>query len=312
MVSPSPHPRSIENSEIASALNEAAELLESQAESRFRIAAFQLAARTIARLQRPVQEIFAEQGLAGLRSLPGIGKSIARSIGELLSSGRWGRLERLRRERQRSAELTSLPGVGRKLAKRIGAALGEETLQEVERAAFDGRLRQVPGIGAKRIRAIRDSLAVRLHGGTRRRRSSKAVVEAEPPVTVLLELDREYRRRAAVGRLPQVAPKRFNPTHAAWLPVMQRQRGEQRYRVLYSNTSRAHDAESAPDWVVIYRDDGGSGQWTVVTARFGRLRGRRIVRGREAECHAYYAMQREQLQLDLTPRSENAEASGKS
>jgi hypothetical protein len=124
---------------------------------------------------------------------------------------------------------------------------------------------------------------------------------------VLLELDREYRRLAALGRLPRVAPKRFNPTHAAWLSVMQRQRGEQRYRVLYSNTSSAHDAESAPDWVVIYRDDGGSGQWTVVTARYGRLRGRRIVRGREAECQEYYATQREQLQLKLKPQSATVE-----
>jgi len=167
----------------------------------------------------------------------------------------------------------------------------------------------VPGIGAKRIRAIRDSLAVRLRGGASRRRSSKAVV-ADPPVAVLLELDCEYRRRAALGRLPRVAPKRFNPTHAAWLPVMQRQRGDQRYRVLYSNTSRAHEAESAPDWVVIYRDDGGAGQWTIVTARYGRLRGRRIVRGREAECQEYYAMQREQLQLDLAPQSALADDSG--
>lgn len=44
------------------------------------------------------------------------------------------------------------------------------------------------------------------------------------------------------------------------------------------------------DWVVIYRDDhGGDGRWTVITARYGPLRGRRIVRGREAECENHYA-----------------------
>jgi putative hydrolase len=43
------------------------------------------------------------------------------------------------------------------------------------------------------------------------------------------------------------------------------------------------------DWVVIYRDDkGGDGTWTVVTSQFGALRGRRIVRGREAECAEFY------------------------
>jgi putative hydrolase len=43
------------------------------------------------------------------------------------------------------------------------------------------------------------------------------------------------------------------------------------------------------DWVVIYRDDPqSSGRWTVITSQFGRLRGWRIVRGREAECEEYY------------------------
>jgi hypothetical protein len=43
------------------------------------------------------------------------------------------------------------------------------------------------------------------------------------------------------------------------------------------------------DWVVIYRDDrGGDGQWTIVTALFGDLKGRRVVRGREAESSEYY------------------------
>jgi hypothetical protein len=40
--------------------------------------------------------------------------------------------------------------------------------------------------------------------------------------------------------------------------------------------------------VVIYRDDGDSRQWTVVTVQSGRLRGRRVVRGREEECTRYY------------------------
>jgi len=41
---------------------------------------------------------------------------------------------------------------------------------------------------------------------------------------------------------------------------------------------------------VIYRDDDADhGRWTVITANYGRLRGRRIVRGREEECAAHYA-----------------------
>lgn len=55
-------------------------------------------------------------------------------------------------------------------------------------------------------------------------------------------------------------------------------------------TARAHELGTVRDWVVVYRDDhGGDGRWTVVTGRYGDLRGRRIVRGREDECQDYYA-----------------------
>jgi hypothetical protein len=44
------------------------------------------------------------------------------------------------------------------------------------------------------------------------------------------------------------------------------------------------------DWVVIYRDDhNGDGQWTIITSLLGRLKGHRIVRGREQECVEHYA-----------------------
>lgn len=58
---------------------------------------------------------------------------------------------------------------------------------------------------------------------------------------------------------------------------------------LFSNTARAHELGTTHDWVVIYRDDHeGHRRWTVITARFGSLRDRRIVRGREAECATHY------------------------
>jgi putative hydrolase len=65
--------------------------------------------------------------------------------------------------------------------------------------------------------------------------------------------------------------------------------GERHFTALYSNTARAHQLGTARDWVVIYRDDdGGLGQWTVITATTGGLRGRRVVRGREEECARHY------------------------
>ena len=103
----------------------------------------------------------------------------------------------------------------------------------------------------------------------------------QPAVAELLDVDREYREKAAANRLPTIAPHRFNPQHEAWLPILHTHRDDRHY-----NTARAHELGTTHDWVVIYRDDHDGGQWTVITAQLGALKGRRIVRRREAECAA--------------------------
>jgi putative hydrolase len=145
-------------------------------------------------------------------------------------------------------------------------------------------------MGVKRIRAIRESLAGRFRRGPQVPESApKAISQNQPNVEELLGVDEEYRTRAKSGRLPRIAPRRFNPTHEAWLPVLHTARGSRHYTALFSNTARAHELGTVQDWVVIYRDDhDGHGRWTVITARLGRLKGKRIVRGRENECVEYY------------------------
>lgn len=65
--------------------------------------------------------------------------------------------------------------------------------------------------------------------------------------------------------------------------------GDAEYTALFSNTARAHELGTTDDWVVIYLERGDQRrQWTVVTASGGRLDGKRVVRGREAESADYY------------------------
>lgn len=111
-----------------------------------------------------------------------------------------------------------------------------------------------------------------------------------PGVSLLLDIDREYRESAAAGLLPKIAPRRFNPEHEAWLPVLHTRFGPWRFTALYSNTERAHDLHRTHDWVVVFArdDEGRESQHTVVTEWRGDLRGRRVVRGREPECGTYY------------------------
>jgi hypothetical protein len=111
---------------------------------------------------------------------------------------------------------------------------------------------------------------------------------AAPEVATLLDVDYEYRKKAAAGSLRTIAPKRFNPSGEAWLPVLHAQRGAWHFTALYSNTARAHELGRTRDWVVIYYYDGDhiEGQCTVVTESRGALAGKRVVRGREEECRA--------------------------
>jgi len=291
----------LDNQAIAARLDEVAKLLEAQGANLFRVRAYRFAAQTLRDLDRQAHEILDQEGVAGLMRLPGIGQSLGRSIERLARTGRLGLLLRLRGHAGPEHLFVTLPGIGLETASRIHEHLGIESLQELEAAAYDGRLSRVPGMGAKRIRGIREALAGRFR---RPAVSVAAPLQApaeQPAVSELLEMDWEYREKAKAGRLPHIAPQRFNPTGEAWLPVLHTQHGNRHYTALYSNTARAHELGTTHDWVVIYRDDhGGHGQWTVVTARYGPLRGRRIVRGREAECDAYYAQQQKEVHVETS------------
>jgi Holliday junction resolvasome RuvABC DNA-binding subunit len=284
-------PLPLDNHAVAERLDEVGDLLNGQGVNTYRAQAYHRAANTIRGLQTPLSEVLESEGLPGLTALPGIGDSIARSVQHLLATGELPILKRLRGHSKNEAVLKTVPGVGLKTAARIHAELGIESLAELEIAAYDGRLARLPGMGGKRLRAIRDSLAGRFRRKPSVRQTTVAAPNWQPSVAELLSIDEEYRRKAEAGRLLQVAPSRFNATGEAWLPILHARREGRGYTALYSNTARAHELGTTHDWVVIYREGAGDrGQWTVITSHRGPLKGRRVVRGREAECEAHYAL----------------------
>ena len=253
------------------------------------VRAYRTAAETLRSLDRPAAEILRREGVAGLEQLPGIGRSLAQTIEKLVRTGRSALLERLRGSSAPEKLFATVPDIGPQLARQIHDQLGIETLADLEQAAHDGRLARVPRMGPKRIRAVRESLAGRFRRRDPTTPHTRPQPADEPPVAELLDVDRQYRLLAERGRLPRIAPRRFNPTQEAWLPVLHTQRQGRHYTAMYSNTARAHELGTLRDWVVICRDDpGGHGQWTVLTGRYGKLHNRRIIGGREAECAVYY------------------------
>ena len=194
-------------------LREMADLLEQQEADGFRTAAYRQAAQTIDALEMPAEELARKGGLPALDELPGIGWGVAAAITEMLTTGRWGQLERIKGSTEPEQLFQTVPGIGPELASRIHDELDIDTLEALELAAHDGRLDAVRGIGGRRTAAIRAALSERLG----RRRIKARVHPRVPLLKFLLAVDREYREKAASGRLRKIAPKRFNPTGEAWL-----------------------------------------------------------------------------------------------
>jgi len=289
--------KTMTNEEIADTLDHVADLLELEEDNAFRVRSYRNAAQTIRDLDQPVASLVQQDGERLLQNLPGIGERLAGSIEEIATTGRLGLAEKLESEIWPGKLFTEVPGLGPELARRIHEQLGISTLEELEVAAYDGRLEQVEGIGPERAEGVRIALSGMLSRSSRRQlrqaigRGAQEKEPEKPSIALLLEIDEEYRRKAEQGRLKKIAPKRFNPEGQAWLPLMTAKRQGWNFTVLFSNTALAHRSGKTHDWVVIYYErEGEQHQSTVVTAERGTLAGRRIVRGRERGCREYYGV----------------------
>jgi len=176
--------------------------------------------------------------------------------------------------------------VGPTLAKRLHETLHVETLEQLEAALHEKDRKSVAGIGPRRLAILRAALSQMLT----RIRPIRLGPADEPPVDVLLDVDREYRAKVKANELRTIAPKRFNPKGEAWLPILHTDRGKWHFTALFSNTARAHELDKVRDWVVVYfhSDSGGEAQRTIVTETRGVLAGQRVVRDRERECLSVY------------------------
>lgn len=136
------------NADIAAVFEEIADLLEIQGANPFRIRAYRNAARILSELSQEVSRML-EKG-EDLTELPGIGDDLAGKIKEIVSSGHCSLLDRLHAELPPAiAELLKIPGLGPKRVKALYHDLDVQTIEQLHRAARDGRIRELPGFGEK-------------------------------------------------------------------------------------------------------------------------------------------------------------------
>ena len=128
----------------------------------FRLRSYRNAAEAIETWPTPMQKIAAEDGIAGLQSIPGVGKAIAGKIMELLDRGTFDAWERLIAETPESVlDLLDLPGIGPKTAALLHQKYKVSSLPELKKFVASGGLDLVDGIGTKTSERIKQSLATR-------------------------------------------------------------------------------------------------------------------------------------------------------
>ena len=174
----------VHNVEIARALNEIADLLEIGEANPFRVRAYRNAARTVESLPREVTDMLAagEQ----LEDLRGIGADLAAKIADIAQTGTTRMLEELHREVPAAVgELLRLPGLGPKRVHALWHDLGVQTLDQLARAARDGRVRALPGFGAKTEARLIEAIAARA-GAEQRMKLANAAAFADA-LTAYLE-----------------------------------------------------------------------------------------------------------------------------
>jgi hypothetical protein len=267
------------NAEMARQFRLAESLLEAQGADPYRLLAYRHGADELDSLTESAEDIYRRDGLAGLIALPAIGRRLALAIADVADTGHWRWLDRLQGNTDPEKILATVPAIGPKLAKRLHTELGIETLEDLERAVYDGRLGRMRGFGDKRWHAVRDAVVARLHSRRQDVRDLAVDPHCHPTIEDLLSIDLEYRTKADLNQLPTIAPQRFNPTHARWLPVLHTTRDGHHFTAMFSNTARAHELGRTADWVVIFADTSDEDRWTVVTENRGPDAGVRVVRG---------------------------------
>ncbi len=152
----------MDNEEIANRFNRMASLMEVRGEDTFRIRSYRMAAEAIETWPTPMQKIAAQDGLAGLLEIPGVGKALAGKIIELIDTGTFAAWEKLTAETPATVlDLLELPGIGPKTAATLHQKFKIASLDDLRKFVESGGLEMVDGIGPKTAERIKASLSRR-------------------------------------------------------------------------------------------------------------------------------------------------------
>ena len=213
----------VHNADIARVFEDIADLLEISEANPFRVRAYRNAARTIGDVRLDLAAAIGSG--KEIPKLPGIGADLDAKIHEIASTGTCALLEKLKKQLPPAiTELLKIPGLGPKRVKALHEALDIDTLPQLLEAARKGKIRDLPGFGAKTEAHIVEAVQARL-GQAKRFKLAVAAQYAQPLAAYLrgakgareVVIAGSYRRmKETVGDIDILV------TAAAGAPVMER------------------------------------------------------------------------------------------
>ncbi|WP_456403476.1 DNA polymerase/3'-5' exonuclease PolX [Hydrogenimonas sp.] len=143
----------LSNSEIADLFNQMADLLEIKGENPFKVRAYRNAARTVQNLGKSLDELV--KGGMDLTKLPGIGADLSEAIRQILQTGKFSKLEALKKELPEGLDrLLAIEGLGPKRIRQLYDAFGITSLEALAQKAESGEIYTLKGFGPKLVEKI--------------------------------------------------------------------------------------------------------------------------------------------------------------
>jgi len=138
----------LDNKTIATIFYETADLMEIRGDDSFRIRSYRRAGEAIEALPQPLSEIVDDP--KQLLAIPGIGKSMCAHLQEIFKQGRLRlHAELLEKYRPSMLELLKIQGLGPKTIALLWDAFQICDIAGVEKLAREGKLRELPRLGAR-------------------------------------------------------------------------------------------------------------------------------------------------------------------
>src|SRR6185295_9563907 len=137
----------MDNDAIARRFYRLAGLMEIRGDDPFRLRSYRNAAEAIEVWPTPLKEIAEQEGIAGLQTIPGVGKAIAGKVVDLLERGTFDAWDRLVAETPETVlDLVELPGIGPKTAALLHQKFKVSSLEQLKKFVAGGGLETVDGI----------------------------------------------------------------------------------------------------------------------------------------------------------------------